>query len=163
MRRIVVLHTPITQLLEIREAGIPGIDGTGYSSLKVSHVGGTQYYLAPELCSKNKTKYGVILYSSNTRAFPNTRTRFSKKCDLFAAGVVLLELITLKSSKDVYCGEPSPKIKDSLDPALKTALKEMVDEDPRNRSSFAAVLKIIRGSGNVKHMTEVTEVTEVTE
>jgi serine/threonine protein kinase len=46
---------------------------------KVEHHGGTKYYLAPELWDRHP--------------------KFSKKCDVFASGIILIELITLKKPK----------------------------------------------------------------
>jgi hypothetical protein len=73
------------------------------------------------------------------------KAKFTKKADLFAAGIVFLELVTLKVPKDLY-DEEWPLIEESSNcpPSLRVCLASLLDEDPANRTSFAEMLLILR-------------------
>lgn len=83
---------------------------------KVTHHGGTKYYLAPELWQK----------------FP----KFSKKCDVFACGVIMLELITLKKPKGLTEDEWPSIMGTDIAGALKLFLSATLDNDPKLRKTF---------------------------
>jgi hypothetical protein len=74
------------------------------------------------------------------------KAKFTKKADLFAAGIVFLELVTLKGPKNLFDDE-WPLIKESphCPPSLRACLASLLDEDPVRRTSFAEMLLILRG------------------
>lgn len=91
----------------------------------VTHRGGTKYYMAPELAKRVKHK-------------------FTKRADLFAAGIVFLEVITLKGPKDLYEKYYPMILKDvNVDSSIRSCLAQMLDADPANRSSFTAVRGVL--------------------
>jgi hypothetical protein len=73
------------------------------------------------------------------------KAKFTKKADLFTAGIVFLELVTLKGPKNLYDVE-WPMIKESpyCPPSLRVCLASLLDEDPANRTSFAEMLLTLR-------------------
>jgi serine/threonine protein kinase len=92
----------------------------------VSHLGGTRYYMAPELAKKGRHK-------------------FTKRADLFAAGIVFLEVITLRRPKDLYEEYfPSMLEYSNVDGSIRSCLSQMLDADPAKRGSFTAVLGLLR-------------------
>jgi serine/threonine protein kinase len=92
----------------------------------VTHRGGTKYYLAPELAKRGKHK-------------------FTKRADLFAAGIVFLEVITLKGPKDLY-EEYFPMIllDEAVNGVLRACLAVMLEADPAKRSCFTAVRALLQ-------------------
>jgi hypothetical protein len=74
------------------------------------------------------------------------KAKFTKKADLFAAGIVFLELVTLKGPKNLY-DDDWPLIEKSpfCPPSLRMCLASLLDEDPVKRTSFAEMLLILRG------------------
>jgi serine/threonine protein kinase len=92
----------------------------------VSHRGGTRYYMAPELAKRGKHK-------------------FTKRADLFAAGIVFLEVITLKRPKDLYEDFfPAMLEYSNVDSAIRSCLSQMLDADPAKRSNFTAIRVLLR-------------------
>jgi serine/threonine protein kinase len=92
----------------------------------VTHRGGTKYYMAPELAKRGKHK-------------------FTKRADLFAAGIVFLEVITLKGPKDLYeeC-YPMILLDEAVDGSLQRCLAQMLEADPAKRSCFTAVRALLQ-------------------
>lgn len=92
----------------------------------VSHHGGTKDYLSPELCKR--------------------QGKFTKKCDVFAAGIVFLELCTLEKPRDLYeaCW-PRILIQKAIPDSLKLVLSQTLSEDPARRTTFSEILKILLG------------------
>jgi serine/threonine protein kinase len=92
----------------------------------VSHRGGTRYYMAPELAKRG-------------------RHRFTKRADLFAAGIVFLELITLKRPKDLYEDYfPAMLEYSNVDGAIRSCLSQMLDADPAKRSNFTTIRGLLQ-------------------
>jgi len=91
----------------------------------VSHQGGTKDYLAPELLLR--------------------RCKFTKKGDVFAAGVVFLELLTLERPLELY-DDCWPKIMEEteLPEKMKEALVQSLGEDPAKRTSFTEIKKLLQ-------------------
>jgi serine/threonine protein kinase len=76
------------------------------------------------------------------------RAKFSKKADVFAAGIIFLELIALCSPNKLY-GILWPRIilEVPLPPALKEILSKSLAESPETRTgSFAELLLILRSN-----------------
>jgi serine/threonine protein kinase len=76
------------------------------------------------------------------------RAKFSKKADVFAAGIIFLELIALCSPNKLY-GVLWPRIIQEipLPPPLKEILSKSLAESPETRTgSFAELLMILRSS-----------------
>jgi serine/threonine protein kinase len=92
---------------------------------QVTHQGGTKDYLAPELLLR--------------------RCKFTKKCDVFAAGVVFLELLTLEKPTELF-EECWPKIVEEkhLPLKMKDALVQSLDEDASKRTSFTEISKALQ-------------------
>jgi serine/threonine protein kinase len=93
------------------------------SSSKVSINGGTGCYQAPELFKRN--------------------AKFSRRADVFAAGIVFLELLTLQRPntlwEDLYPGI----LKVKLPTALLKCLSSSLDPDPRKRMQFKDLLVLL--------------------
>jgi serine/threonine protein kinase len=120
----------ILSLLLIQLAGIRDMTENSHSA--VSHRGGTRYYMAPELAKKGRHK-------------------FTKRADLFAAGIVFLEVITLKGPKDLY-EDYFPAILEysNVDSSIRSCLSQMLDVDPAKRSSFTAIRALLQeGKENI--------------
>jgi serine/threonine protein kinase len=94
------------------------------SSSKVSINGGTSCYQAPELFKK--------------------KAKFSRKADVFAAGVVFLELLTLQKPNflwdDLYPGVLEVK----LPAVLLKCFSNSLDPDPEKRMHFTELLVLLR-------------------
>jgi serine/threonine protein kinase len=99
------------------------------SSTRVSINGGTGCYQAPELFKKN--------------------AKFSRRADVFAAGVVFLELLTLQKPNslwdDIYPGILNVK----LPAALLKCLSSSLDPDPRKRIQFKDLLVLLRSQDGI--------------
>jgi serine/threonine protein kinase len=99
------------------------------SSSKVSINGGTICYQAPELFKKN--------------------AKFSRRADVFAAGVVFLELLTLQKPNylwdDLYPGILNVK----LPAALLKCLSSSLDPDPGKRMQFKDLLVLLRSQDGI--------------
>lgn len=96
---------------------------------KVRWNGGTPDYLAPEL---------------NQR-----KAKFTKKCDVFAAGIIFLELITLKSPRLLYESMWPRILGKGLPHSLEKILAISLDADPVNRRSFDEIYKILADNGHI--------------
>jgi hypothetical protein len=73
------------------------------------------------------------------------RHKFTKRADLFAAGIVFLEVITLKRPKDLYEDYfPAMLEYSNIDGAIRSCLSQMLDADPAKRSSFTAIRALLQ-------------------
>jgi serine/threonine protein kinase len=99
------------------------------SSSKVSINGGTSCYQAPELFKRN--------------------AKFSRRADVFAAGVIFLELLTLQKPNtlwdDLYPGILNVK----LPAALLKCLSSSLDPDPGKRIQFKDLLVLLRSQDGI--------------
>jgi serine/threonine protein kinase len=97
------------------------------SSSRVSINGGTECYQAPELFKK--------------------KAKFSRRADVFAAGVVFLELLTLQKPNflwdDLYPGILDVK----LPVVLLKCFSSSLDPDPEKRMQFKDLLILLRSQG----------------
>jgi serine/threonine protein kinase len=94
------------------------------SSTKVKINGGTNCYMAPELF--------------------NRKAKFSRKSDVFAAGVIFLELLTLQKPNTLY-EDLWPKILEvKLPKALLQCFASTLDSDPENRLHFTDLLVMLK-------------------
>jgi hypothetical protein len=67
------------------------------------------------------------------------KLKLAKRADLFAAGIVFLEVITLKRPKDLCEDYFSAMLDNSnVDGAIRSCLSQMLDADPAKRSYFTA-------------------------
>jgi hypothetical protein len=99
------------------------------SSSKVSINGGTSCYQAPELFKKN--------------------AKFSRRADVFAAGVVFLELLTLQKPNTLW-DDLYPGILDVKLPAvLLKCLSSSLDPDPGKRMQFKDLLVLLRSQDGI--------------
>jgi hypothetical protein len=65
--------------------------------------------------------------------------------DLFAAGIVFLEVITLKRPKDLYEDYfPTILENSNVDGAIRSCLSQMLDAGPAKRSSFTAIRALLQ-------------------
>jgi serine/threonine protein kinase len=109
-------ENPISRNSELSSSSSP--------SSKVSINGGTNCYQAPELFKKN--------------------AKFSRRADVFAAGVVFLELLTLQKPNtlwdDLYPGILKVKL-----PAVQLkCFSSSLDPDPGKRIQFKDLLVLLR-------------------
>jgi serine/threonine protein kinase len=73
------------------------------------------------------------------------KAKFTKKADLFAGGIVFLELVTLKDPKNLYDIEwPSIDRSAYCPTSMRAILASMLDADPAKRTSFADILPILK-------------------
>jgi hypothetical protein len=94
------------------------------SSSKVFINGGTFCYQAPELFKKN--------------------AKFSRRADVFAAGVIFLELLTLQKP-NTLCDDLYPGIlKVKLPKVLLKCFSNSLDPDPEKRMQFKDLLVLLR-------------------
>jgi serine/threonine protein kinase len=103
-------------------------------STKAKINGGTRCYMAPELFTR--------------------KAKFSRKSDVFAAGIVFLELITLQKPNTLYDDLWPGILNVKLPFALLKLLQITLDVDPDNRNHFADLLALLRSTeGNaIKEM-----------
>jgi serine/threonine protein kinase len=94
------------------------------SPSKVSINGGTFCYQAPELFKKN--------------------AKFSRRADVFAAGVVFLELLTLQKPNSLWDDLYPGILKVKLPAALLKCLSSSLDPDPGKRMQFKDLLVLLR-------------------
>jgi serine/threonine protein kinase len=98
--------------------------GSQLSSTKVSINGGTSCYQAPELFKK--------------------KAKFSRRADVFSAGVVFLELLTLQKPNYLW-DDLYPGILDVKLPAvLLKCFSKSLDPDPAKRMQFTELLVLLR-------------------
>jgi serine/threonine protein kinase len=108
--------------------------GSQLSSTKVSINGGTKCYQAPELFKRN--------------------AKFSRRADVFAAGVVFLELLTLQKPNNLYDDLYPGILKVKLPKILLKCFSVTLNPDPAKRIQFADLLVLLRSEdGNaIKEM-----------
>jgi serine/threonine protein kinase len=71
--------------------------------------------------------------------------KFTKKADVFAAGIIFLELITLSSPKTLYNDLWPRVLQMALPPAMKKILSMSLAAEPESRTgSFNELLSILR-------------------
>jgi hypothetical protein len=107
----------------------------------VSHHGGTWDYLAPELkMDRRKSSMTPERRNSTTK-----KAKFTKKADVFAAGIVFLEIVTLKGSKRLYT-DTWPLIEASTEcpDSLRLCLANSLDADPTKRTTFTDLIGILK-------------------
>jgi serine/threonine protein kinase len=76
--------------------------------------------------------------------------KFTKKADVFAAGIIFLELIALASPNTLYEVLWPRILEIPLPPALKKILRKSLAEVPEKRTgSFAELLLILRSNEEV--------------
>jgi serine/threonine protein kinase len=92
-------------------------------SKSVKHNGGTFDYMAPELFSMN--------------------AKFTKRCDLFAAGIIILEIITLIGPSILYETLYPTILEKNLPKSILYCLKSSLDYDPKRRTSFQLMYKAL--------------------
>jgi len=94
----------------------------------VTVLGGTRYYKAPELHVMN--------------------AKFTKKCDVYAAGIVYMELITLKKPSALYQNQVwKLMIGKGLPKSLETLLEKSLAQDPKERLHFKELFKLLLDDG----------------
>jgi serine/threonine protein kinase len=94
------------------------------SSSKVSINGGTKCYQAPELFKRN--------------------AKFSRRADVFAAGVVFLELLTLQKPNTLWDDLYPGILKVKLPEALLKCFSSSLDPDPTKRMQFKELLVLLK-------------------
>jgi serine/threonine protein kinase len=99
------------------------------SSSKVSINGGTNCYQAPELFKRNP--------------------KFSRRADVFAAGIIFLELLTLQKPNTLW-DDLYPGILDVKLPAvLLKCLSNSLDPNPEKRMHFKDLLVLLRSQEGI--------------
>jgi serine/threonine protein kinase len=94
------------------------------SSSFVSINGGTFCYQAPELFKRN--------------------AKFSRRADVFAAGVIFLELLTLKKPNSLWDDLYPGILEVKLPAALLKCFSNSLDPDPEKRIQFEDLLVLLR-------------------
>jgi serine/threonine protein kinase len=123
---LVLKDSPITR--------IAGKADNKSSSTKVSINGGTHCYQAPELFKR--------------------KAKFSRRADVFAAGVVFLELLTLQKPNSLYDDLYPGILKIKLPAVLLKCFSVTLNPDPAKRIQFTELLEILR-SQDGKEMREM--------
>jgi hypothetical protein len=82
--------------------------------------------------------------------------KFSKKADVFAAGIIFLELIALCSPKTLYKVMWSRVLQISLPPALKEILQMSLEAEPEIRTGSFGEILLILGSEGGKEIGELS-------
>ena len=101
-------------------------------------LGGTRYYKAPELHVMN--------------------AKFTKKCDVYAAGIVYMELITLKKPSALYQNQVwKLMIGKGLPKSLETLLEKSLAQDPKERLHFKELLELLQDDGSAISNVHVSE------
>lgn len=105
-------------------------------------LGGTRYYKAPELHVMN--------------------AKFTKKCDVYAAGIVFMELITLKKPSALYQNEVwKLMIRKGLPKALETLLEKSLAQDPKDRMYFKELFKLLQDNEQAISNVEDSSVSKI--
>jgi serine/threonine protein kinase len=99
------------------------------SSIRVSINGGTGCYQAPELFKRN--------------------AKFSRRADVFAAGVVFLELLTLQKPHNLWDDLYPGILKVKLPAALLKCFSNSLDPDPAKRMQFVDLLVLLRSQEGI--------------
>jgi serine/threonine protein kinase len=107
---------PTNENVSISEGQMP--------SSRVTINGGTNCYQAPELFSYN--------------------AKFSRKADVFAVGVMFLELLTLHKPNTLYRDLYPDILKVKLPVAMLQCLSGTLDFDPEKRLHFTQLLVLLR-------------------
>jgi hypothetical protein len=94
------------------------------SSSKVSINGGTGCYQAPELFKRS--------------------TKFSRRADVFAAGIIFLELLTLQKPNSLWNDLYPGILEVKLPVALLKCISSSIDPDPEKRMHFTELLVLLK-------------------
>jgi serine/threonine protein kinase len=94
------------------------------SSSRVSINGGTNCYQAPELFKR--------------------KAKFSRRADVFAAGVVFLELLTLQKPNSLWDDLYPGILKVKLPAALLKFFSSSLDPNPEKRMQFTGLLLLLK-------------------
>jgi serine/threonine protein kinase len=116
--------------LVLKDNPINSNSDNGLSSTKVSINGGTSCYQAPELFKRN--------------------AKFSRRADVFAAGIIFLELLTLQMPNSLW-DDLYPGILDVKLPAvLLKCFSDSLDPNPCKRKQFTDLLVLLRSQGGTE-------------
>jgi serine/threonine protein kinase len=115
----------------------------GNSSSRVTHHGGTRDYLAPELRNQDTMRNSIVA-DTPQRISAVKKAKFSRKADVYAAGIVFLELVTLKGPKNLYKSWPLIERSQDCPNPLRNCLASSLDEDPAKREPFPNLLLILK-------------------
>lgn len=76
--------------------------------------------------------------------------KFTKKCDVYAAGIVFMELITLRKPSALYQNQVwKLMIGKGLPNALETLLEKTLAQDPKERQLFKELLKLLQDNESI--------------
>jgi serine/threonine protein kinase len=115
--------------LVIKDSPISRNSDLSSKSSIVSINGGTRCYQAPELFEKN--------------------AKFSRRADVFAAGVVFLELLTLQNPNSLWDDLYPGILKVKLPAALLKCLSSSLDPDPGKIIQFKDLLVLLRSQDGI--------------
>jgi hypothetical protein len=107
-----------------------GNSDSSSSSSNVSINGGTFCYQAPELFKKY--------------------AKFSRSADVFAAGVVFLELLTLQKPNSLWIDLYPGILEVKLPVALLKCISSSLDPDPEKRMHFTELLVLLRSQDGIE-------------
>lgn len=99
--------------------------GNSAISSSVEVNGGTRCYQAPELFK--------------------IEAKFTKKCDVYAAGVVFLEITAQRQPQNIAQDLTPSIFGKGLPDCLETCIKTSLSQDPNNRKHFSELLSILKG------------------
>jgi serine/threonine protein kinase len=127
---------PHNKQLVIRDISV-----SGHNTSRVSHHGGTRSYIAPELQAKRNS----LVQDQQKFSALTEKVKFTRKADVFAAGIVFLELVTLKSPKRLYT-DTWPLIEASTEcpDSLRLFLSSTLSADPAQRAQFTDLVCILK-------------------
>jgi hypothetical protein len=66
-----------------------------------------------------------------------------QKCDLFAVGIIFLEIITLREAHGLYDLFYPSILQKNIPTSLKVCLESSLEEDPISRTSFRAMYEAL--------------------
>jgi hypothetical protein len=105
---------------------------------------------------------GKFTRNPNVKELSLKKAKFTKKADVFAAGIIFLELITMCSPELLYKSLWPRILKVSLPPALKEILKLSLEAAPEARSGSFVQLFEILNSDQGKAIGELSRNDELT-
>jgi serine/threonine protein kinase len=115
----------------------------GNSTSRVTHHGGTRDYLAPELRKQTASRASNAA-DPPARNSVAKKAKFTRKGDVYAAGIVFLELVTLKGPAKLYDSLPLIKNSPECPDSLRKCLESSLAEDPAQRESFSNLRLILK-------------------
>jgi serine/threonine protein kinase len=126
--RTLACHVSLPQFsrlnLVLKTNHIGGYSDNSSPSSQVSIKGGTICYQAPELFKRN--------------------AKFSRRADVFAAGIIFLELLTLQKPNTLWDDLFPGILKVKLPAVLLTCFSNSLDPDPEKRMQFKGLLLLLR-------------------